>query len=243
MDEPGSELGASVPQASHAHDLPSAQATNADGKKPKNVPFHPVAENLRAVDEITEEDLVEQAEQGSGEAFRILQERHEKEICRFIARMIGDDEIALELKQETFIKAWQSLPARDHRRPMNFRAWLYRIAYTITVDYTRKYPSVRSSVPLEGKSKEFSKHSSWAQGVENDLCQRESINTALQQVYPRYRRCLLMRFVGDYSFQEIAQALGISEVTVRVNISRGRQQFLQAYLNEISDDTAGEERR
>jgi RNA polymerase sigma-70 factor, ECF subfamily len=243
MDEPGSELGASAPRGSHAHDLPSAQTTNGDGKKPKNVPFQPATENLRAVDEITEEVLVEQAEQGSGEAFRILQDRHEKEICRFIARMIGDYEVALELKQETFIKVWQSLPARDHRRPMNFRAWLYRIAYTITVDYIRKYPPVRTSTSIEGKGKEFSKHSSWDQGVENDLCQRESINAALQQVYPQYRRCILMRFVGDYSFQEIAQALGISEVTVRANISRGRQQFLQAYLNEIGDDTAGEERR
>src|SRR2546423_201128 len=122
MDEPGSELGASVPQSSHAHDLPYAQTTNDDGKKPKNVPFQPIAENLQAVDENTEGSLVEQAEEGSGEAFRILQERHEKEICRFIARMIGDYEVALELTQETFIKAWQSLPVRDHKRPMNFRA-------------------------------------------------------------------------------------------------------------------------
>ena len=74
------------------------------------------------------------------------------------------------------------------------------------------------------------------QKVEDNLCQHESIVAAFNHIYPQYHQCLEMRYLEGYSDQEIAQELRISEVTVRVNISRGKKQLGQAYLHEIRNN-------
>ena len=257
MDKTERELEASVPENSPAHDLSQAQTADSDGKEPKNVRFQAIPEDLQSTngntgmllkvpslyDDQSEEFLIEQAELGNEEAFQVLQKRYEPKILSFIIRMLQDYEVGLELTQDTFLKAWLSLSARDQKRTMKFRPWLYRIGYTTTIDYLRRYPLARSSVSIEGMGEKISKHSSWNEGIEYDYCQRESIRAALQQVSPQYRRCIIMKFVEGYTDQEIAHALGISKVTVRVNIFRGREQLYQAYMKEIGVNANEEERK
>jgi RNA polymerase sigma-70 factor (ECF subfamily) len=198
--------------------------------------------------EVAEEVLVVQAEGGDDEAFGHLCERYRGAIHRYIRRLIKDDAIASELTQETFLKAWQSLPMRDQKRALHFRPWVYRIAYTTTIDHLRKYPPEQHPLPLERTGEKGTKRSSWVDGVEHNLCKRENILRALSYVYPQYRQCLIMRYMNGSSFSEIAQELNIKEATVRANISYGRKQFIQAYVREMNDatyrdDTAREEGR
>lgn len=187
--------------------------------------------------EVAEAVLVAQAEGGDDDAFGHLCERYRGAIHRYIRRLIQDDAVALELTQETFMKAWQSLPMRDQKRALQFRPWVYRIAYTTTIDHLRKYPLEQLPLPLESRSESITKRSSWVDGVEQNLCKRENILRALSYVYPQYRQCLIMRYINGYSFSEIAQELNIKEATVRANISHGRKQFIQAYLREMNDDS------
>jgi len=190
-------------------------------------------------DKQPEELLVEHAKQRNREAFDVLIKRYESAIQRYIRRAssIEDDKTIEDITQETFLKAWLSLPMHDPKRTMNFRPWLYRVAYTTTIDYLRGNQLEHLLISVEGRGEKAAKQSSWVQQVEDGLCQRESLVAAFSQVYPKYRQCLVLRFIEGYSFQEIAEELSINESTVRANISYGRKQLDQAYQRELNNDT------
>lgn len=252
MGDSGHEAKAPFSQGLHAHGLPHTELTDGEEEGSRGTSLQSPSEARQVIDagvktppqpllpgkEQPDELLVMLAKQGSREAFEILVERYMPAIQRHIRRAssIGDDEIIADLTQETFLKAWKSLPMHNPKRTMNFRPWLYRVAITSTADYFRKYKLEHLFVSLEERGEKAAKQSSWVQRVEDDLCRHESIVAALNQMYPQYRQCLVMRYVEEYSFQEIAQALNINEVTVRVNISRGRDQFKQAYLREMRNN-------
>jgi RNA polymerase sigma-70 factor, ECF subfamily len=91
---------------------------------------------LDLVGEPDEKYLVAQAQNGNQAAFEELYLCYNKRICLYLTRMVGNDGIGSELAQDTFLKAWQSLPRlRDLSR---FASWLYRIATNNAYDYQRR---------------------------------------------------------------------------------------------------------
>src|ERR1051326_5724119 len=70
--------------------------------------------------------VVEQARAGDRAAFTALFHHYNAPICRYLAHVVGNDEIGRDLAQETFLAAWRALP--DLRDPSRFGPWLYRIA-------------------------------------------------------------------------------------------------------------------
>ena len=79
-------------------------------------------------------------------AFAHLVRRHQGGVHRFIMRMLGSHEEALELTQETFIKAWHALPRWQPQA--QFKTWIYRIASNTAMDALRRRKIVEM-VPLE----------------------------------------------------------------------------------------------
>jgi RNA polymerase sigma-70 factor (ECF subfamily) len=67
------------------------------------------------------------------------------------------------------------------------------------------------------------------EGPEGAVEHAEQVKLALAQVSPRYRACLLLQLVAGFSQREIAQSLNMSEKSVSVYVSRGSEQFRQAY--------------
>src|ERR1700719_3786936 len=81
-------------------------------------------------------EVVEQARRGDTSAFDVLYQHFYTPIRLYLAHMLGDDEEGDDLAQETFLKAWQRLPAlRDGAR---FDTWLYRIATNTAIDHLRR---------------------------------------------------------------------------------------------------------
>ncbi len=70
---------------------------------------------------------------------------------------------------------------------------------------------------------------------EEQVGQSEWVRLTLAQLSAKYRTCLLLQLEGGFSQREIAQMLGITEKSVSSSISRGRQQFRQAYLRLEQD--------
>src|SRR2546429_8110227 len=91
--------------------------------------------------------FVERAKQGSDIAFRFLYEYYWSPIFTHITLMTrGNHEIANELTQETFLKAWKELPKTNEETPRKFKAWLYKIASNLTRDYFRQSGQSRSFI-------------------------------------------------------------------------------------------------
>ncbi len=166
------------------------------------------------------------ARAGDGLAFRDLFQKYNEQVCTYLARLVGNDEVGRDLAQETFVRAWKNLPAI--RSDAHFKAWLFRIATNIAMSHLRHARLVRW---LPWHEEEFiTSHIDLSiEGPEEHTGEVECVQYALAQLAPQCRTCLLLQLVAGFSQREIADALGISEKSVSAYVSRGREQFRRAY--------------
>jgi RNA polymerase sigma-70 factor, ECF subfamily len=169
-------------------------------------------------------EAVELARMGDRAAFDRLYQHFYVPISKSLARMVGNDEEGYDLAQETFLKAWQSL--QGIRNASGFRAWLYSIATRIAIDHLRrrKFCSRWENSDGNGLPEKM-----WVSGPEDLVAEREHTGQALAQVSLKYRICLVLQLVADLSQREIAASLNLSEKSVSIYVSRGREQFRLAY--------------
>ena len=166
-------------------------------------------------------EVVEQARAGDKTAFDTLFQHYNARICTYLAHLVGDEEEGCDLAQETFLKAWQTLASLHNEACFN--AWLYRIATNIAIDHLRRR-KFRWSRWISDENGDMS-----TAGPEERVAEAELIQQALAKVSLKYRTCLLLQLVANFSQREIATALKISEKSVSIYVSRGSEQFRLAY--------------
>ena len=162
---------------------------------------------------------------------------HHGEIYAYLARMLRDDELAADLTQETFVKAYR---AYDTLEDVNrARAWLYQIAGRTALDELRRRKIVRF-VPWTGESR------GEATSAE-DLVLRARLSAdlerALMSIPPRQRQALLLAELHELSGLELAEAMGVSHVAARALLTRGRESLRQALAVERARSAVAETRR
>ena len=89
----------------------------------------------------TEASLIQRAQKGDQNAFAALVDEHQRYVYNLALRVLKDENEALDLTQETFVRAWTALP--NFRGQSQFRTWLYRI--TTNLSYNR-LPGLRRSL-------------------------------------------------------------------------------------------------
>lgn len=182
----------------------------------------------RAVSAGTDEDagiirpLVDRAKTGDSEAFGALYDRFRPEIFRYLLVRVRDQDVAEDLVQQVFLKAWQAIPRYEHRGAP-FRAWLYRMAHNQMVDFFR---TRRPTTDLEGVDlpEPAEAEDRVLVGEMND-----ALFAALQRLSEDHRQVLELRFLMEKSAREIGEIMGRKEVTVRGLQMRA----LQALRREI----------
>lgn len=162
---------------------------------------------------------------------------HHAEIYAYLCRMLRDDELAADLTQETFVKAFRAFDTlEDHNRA---RAWLYQIAGRTALDELRRRKIVRF-VPWTGESRGSASSA-------EDLIMRARLSAdlerALTRIPPRQRQALLLSELNDLSGLELADALGVSHVAARALLTRGRESLRQALAMERAKAAIEEEQR
>lgn len=177
---------------------------------------------------LSDEELARRAQQGDLEAFSVLVERYQRGIVNLAYRLVGDWETALDLAQDTFVRAYQALDTFDPTR--RFSPWLYRIATNRCYDHLRQQGRWES-VPLE----EAVEEEIWPpnefgdpvrQAEQHDLGQ--VIEEAIAGLPARYRAVVVLRYLEDMSYQEIAEALDLPMGTVKTHLYRARDLLRQA---------------
>ena len=167
-------------------------------------------------------ELVAQARAGDQIAFQALFEHFNARICTYLAHIVGDNEEGRDLAQDTFLKAWQSIGKIHHE--IRFDTWLYRIATNTAIDHLRRRKFQRQSHTIDHTPANMS-----ISGPETQVAEQEHIRQALAKVSLKYRTCLLLQLVADFSQRQIAASLNISEKSVSIYVSRGCEQFRHAY--------------
>jgi RNA polymerase sigma-70 factor (ECF subfamily) len=177
---------------------------------------------------VDEHRLVARAAGGDALAERQLYDAHVDRIYRLAFRMAGDDELARDFTQETFIRAFDRL--RDFRGDATFGTWLHSIAVSVTLNGLRKVKRFRAR---EAPYDEALTVSGTVRSAEPDL--KERLTRAIDALPHGYRTVFVMHDVEGYTHEEIGAALGIQAGTSKAQLFRAR-----AKLRDALADFAGE---
>ena len=177
--------------------------------------------------------VAERAISGELAAFNTLFAHYNTRVCTYLARMVGNDEEGRDLAQETFLKAWSTLP--EMREPARFSSWLYRIATNVAIDYLRAQKSRRWLPWPQNTQESEQKRPFQLLDPTARVGEIEHVKQALANVTPKYRACLLLQIEGGFSQREIASLLHLSEKSISVYVQRGSEQFRQTYARLAQD--------
>jgi RNA polymerase sigma-70 factor (ECF subfamily) len=163
-------------------------------------------------------DLVTRAQRGERVALGALYDRHHKKIYRYIYARVSDQSLAEDLTGEVFARMVAHLP-RFRRRGVPFRAWLYRIARNLVIDYYRKRDR-QPLVGLEHAATVSHPRSTPAAHVEGRL-ELERVRVALDMLTPAQREVVVLRFLVDLPLKEVALIMRKSVSAVKSLQHRG----------------------
>lgn len=170
--------------------------------------------------------LLGRAVQGDAEAFGDLYERYLDEIQRYVFYRVANRFDAEDLTETVFLKAWEALPHAESSIS-NLRAWLYRIAHNVIIDY---YRTSRASTDLSARELSDGHPSLENQVQDRDV--QEQLAGLLQSLDASLQQVIVCRFVGGLSHAETAQIMGIKEGHVRVLQLRALQKLRQMLEKE-----------
>jgi RNA polymerase sigma-70 factor (ECF subfamily) len=155
-----------------------------------------------------------------------LYARHHTEIYAYLTRMLRDPELAADLTQDAFIKAYRAYETLED--PAHARAWLYQIAHRVALDDIRRRKIVRF-LPWTGESRGSSPS---AEHLVMETRLSGDLQRALNKIPERQRSALLLAEVHDLTGLELAAALGVSHVAARALLTRARESLRQALAVE-----------
>lgn len=174
------------------------------------------------------------------EAYRFVEDlfaRHQNEIYAYLVRMLRDPELAADLTQDAFVKAYRAYETLED--PAHARAWLYQIAHRVALDELRRRRIVRF-LPWTGESRGSSPS---AEHLVMETRLSGELQRALDRIPERQRAALLLAEVHDLTGLELAAALGVSHVAARALLTRARESLRQALAVERQADADAEAAR
>lgn len=183
------------------------------------------------------------------ENFRLIVDWHYAQICRFFQRQGEKLEDATELTQNTFISVYKGL--KEFRGESSFKTWLFSIAknvlrdeqekrrarkrqgITLSLDQNSQTDSPEDSPPLANQIADTSPDPLKAVLRKEKL---EKLREAMQQLPEKMRYCAELRVIGDLSYQQIAELMGIEVNTVKAHLFTAKKNLrerLEPHFGEI----------
>jgi len=167
---------------------------------------------------------LQKARDGDMASFEAIFEAYHQRICRYLSSLVNDLELAEDLAQQTFLKAYRALGRGSS--PDNLQAWLYAIATNTALSALRRRRLIRW-LPFGPQAERAA-----SPELDHDarLGQQELLRLALAKLPPGDVACLLLRLQQGLSYGELAETLGTSIPAARMRVSRARAAFREAYL-------------
>jgi RNA polymerase sigma-70 factor (ECF subfamily) len=179
---------------------------------------------------VQERQLVKRVLDGDPIAQREFYDAHVDRVFRLAYRMAGDDELARECTQETFIRAFGKLAS--FRGESALATWLHAVAVSVTLGVLRKVKR------LHGREETVEQAEVMPGGEEvNESLLDHALSAAMGKLNESYRAVVIMHDIEGYTHEEIGKALGIAAGTSKVRLSRARSQ-LRASLSDFAGEFA-----
>jgi RNA polymerase sigma-70 factor, ECF subfamily len=164
--------------------------------------------------------------------------RHEQPLYGYLRRLLPSHELAVELAQEVFFRAWRHFETLSgYDRP---EAWLYRVATNLAISQMRRKAPLSFSALLARMRADSAEPAELAPGdlwrspldLEERTAERDQIDRILRALPERHRAALLLAAVHGFTSEEIAGALAVTPDNARQMLSRARAQFRRLYDRE-----------
>jgi RNA polymerase sigma-70 factor (ECF subfamily) len=210
----------------------------------------PAASNHRQRRVEAEQDraLIQAAKKGDRGAFRRLVERHQRRVFAIALAIVRDDNDAMEVSQEAFLRVFRGLDRFEGTS--SFFTWLYRIVTNLAIDLKRR-PGRRDAEPHDADQlEEDSSLSPFPMVSRVDGADPfrvahsheigERLRGALDALPPYHLGVILMRELEGMSYEEMAQAMGVSKGTIMSRLFHARQKLQRALWDCYEEERGAE---
>jgi len=178
-----------------------------------------------------EVEIIQRVIGGDKNAFEGLVLANQKNVYNLALKMTRNEEDALDISQEAFVKAFRQL--RNFRGDSRFSVWMYRLTYNLCIDFLRKKPkTATTSLYLEDESGETSpleipdvRNLPEDSALRSEM--RKNIVEGIKELPLKHREVLTMREIASMSYEEIARTLRINEGTVKSRLARARLKLIE----------------
>jgi RNA polymerase sigma-70 factor (ECF subfamily) len=176
------------------------------------------------------EILIRRCQQGDQQAMGALIRQHQNYVYRLCYLIMGNEQDAEDMTQETFIRASRALPRFEIREGASFEAWLYRIAVNRCRSRMRR--KWYQALPWPGFAPRIVSQEPQPDRLAVQSEQRAEIMAAINSLNEKHRMVVILRYYAGFSNEEIADTLKIPSGTVRSRLHTARQRLKKLLADE-----------
>lgn len=177
--------------------------------------------------ELSDEDISVKVQAGDSESFGILVTRYEAKMMRYANKFLFGYEEAQDVVQEVFLKAYIHIQSFDSKQ--KFSSWLYRIAHNEFINAIKK--KGKEPLPLIDPDM-FLPHLVAKQTADDEIHKKETaemLEKCLNKLDPKYREPLVLYYIEELDYKDVADILRLPTSTVGVRLKRGKDMLKKAY--------------
>lgn len=171
----------------------------------------------------TDQELVRKTLDGDMDSFSVLVERYQKQIFSLTYRLTNDPEEARDLAQEVFIHIYKVLGKYDQER--KFFSWMYKVATNVCYNALRRGKHEQQAVSLD-KVIEIMPMIGRGEAQPEEYYERretqEQVRQAVAELPEKYRVPLVLRYLEEMTYKEIAEYMDLPVTTIETRLYRGK---------------------
>jgi len=179
--------------------------------------------------------LIKKTLRGDRKAFEELMRKYEKRIFSFVVRMVRNEDTAVDLTQDFFFKIFTVLDKYNYE--YKFSTWAYRICYNLVIDHIRKNQAQVDSLDDESvtprdllDSDNVSREDGFKTLAKEET--RDYVWRVVDQIPLKFRELILLRYIQDLKYEEIAEITALPVGTVQNRIFKAMEILKQLMVND-----------
>jgi RNA polymerase sigma-70 factor (ECF subfamily) len=173
-----------------------------------------------------DKNIILRAKQGELKAFDFIVAFYQKAIYSHLYRLVNNPDDALDLMQDTFVKAYKNYKNIDPDK--NFKSWLYKIATNTAYDWFKKQKRSPQTQEIEDAT-EFETIDANPSYYNIEKINELDLDIALKSLKPNAENILRLYYQQGFTYAEIADILQIPLNTVKTNIARAKAKLLKKF--------------
>lgn len=178
-----------------------------------------------------DERVIKACQQGDREAFRLLFEAYKDKVFSIAVYSLGGNQTAAgDVTQQIFLKLMTSIT--QFRGESQFTTWLYRLVANACIDEQRRGNRLTGLEETTHMSKVEDRRPQERNYARGEMA--DSVKAAIAELKPKFRLPILLKYMEDLSYEEIAAVLGCSKGTVGSRLNRGHKELARR-LSHLRD--------